>query len=207
MKKLIILAAGVVMLSSCGTTGSGAFAGASFGGMIGSAIGGIIGGPRGSDVGTLIGMGTGAAAGAAIGSAAEKQVEDNRSARSEVVYQDPADNYANVVTICNARFVNNSGSVHIAKGETAKISFEIHNSTSEVLYNLVPMVRETTGNRRLSVSPAILLETLGAGRAVRYTAFITAEDNLKKGTAHFNICVETDGRPVSNTVELDVPLN
>ena len=122
MKKLIILAAGVLVLSSCGTTGSGAFAGASFGGMIGSAIGGIIGGPRGSDVGTLIGMGTGAAAGAAIGSAAEKQTEDNRSARSEVVYQDPADNYANVVTISNARFVNNSGSVHIAKGETAKIS-------------------------------------------------------------------------------------
>ncbi len=224
MKKLVILLASVLTLASCGTTGSGALTGASFGGVIGSAIGGIIGGPRGSDIGTLIGMGTGAAVGGAAASAATKSSNagtyDNYD---DAVYYDPTANsstqsssieyptqdgdYAQAIQITNARFCNSDNTVHIAKGETTKIVFEIYNLTNEIQTNLVPSVNETTGNKRLSVSPAILLETLGAKKAVRYTAFITAADNLKTGNAHFVINIQNNGNIVSNTIELDVPLN
>lgn len=74
MKKgVIYLAAGVLLLSSCGTyEGSGAATGATFGSIIGSAIGDITGGWRGSDIGTIVGMAGGAAVGATIGAQADQ---------------------------------------------------------------------------------------------------------------------------------------
>ena len=220
-KSIIIILAAILMLASCGTTGEGAFTGATFGGLIGSAIGGITGGPRGSDIGTLIGVATGAAAGAAVGAAAEKS--RNNEYTDNTVYGDPNGGIAPqakveydpenqtaspVIRIKNAEFHNTEGTKHISRGETVSISFEIHNATNDVVTNIVPIVQETSGNKRLSVSPAILLETLGAKKAVRYTAFITAQDNLKTGTAHFSIKV-TDGTGiVSNTMEIsDIALN
>lgn len=73
MKKSLILGAAVlVVMSSCGTyTG----AGASFGSILGSAIGGIAGGGRGSDIGTIIGMAGGAAIGAAADNARQKRAQ------------------------------------------------------------------------------------------------------------------------------------
>lgn len=73
MKKLaVVLLSGAIVVSSCGTTESGAYNGAWFGSILGSAIGGISDGPRGSDWGTIIGMAGGAVVGGAIGNANEK---------------------------------------------------------------------------------------------------------------------------------------
>lgn len=218
-KSITITLATLLMLASCGTTGEGAFTGATFGGIIGSAIGGITGGPRGSDIGTLIGMATGAAAGAAVGSAAEKSKgypddavysdPSNRNApQARVDYDPESATAANDISIKNAEFRNTEGTRHISRGETASITFEIHNVTNDVLTNIVPIVQETTGNKRLSVSPAILLETLGPKKAIRYTAFITAQDNLKTGTAQFSIKVTNSTEIISNTVKIsDIALN
>lgn len=227
MKKLIILIAGVLTLSSCGTTGSGAFSGAMFGGIIGSAIGGIAGGPRGSDVGTLIGMATGAATGAAMGAASERAQQtqepeyyDKTGSGNDVIYMDPADApntvpTATVESVCdkhaidirNVRFTGKTSEKHIGKGETVSICFEIHNTCNEAISNIVPIVQETTGNKRLTVSPAILVESLGAHRAIRYTAYITAKSSLKTGTAHFKVYVNNGNTTISNTSEIDVQLN
>lgn len=233
MKKLIILMVGVMTLASCGTTGSGAFSGAMFGGMIGSAIGGITGGPRGSDFGTLIGMATGAATGAAVEAAANNKTErrtapdseyyDKTGSGNDIIYMEPADNvgeYTKVpsasvekvgegcpIDIRNIRFIGNNQATHIAKGETASICFEIHNTSNDVITNIVPMVIETTGNKRLAVSPAILIENLGPRKALRYTAYITAKNSLKTGTARFKLSVNSGNATISNIEEIEVALN
>lgn len=223
MKKLLILVIAGLTLASCGTTGNGALTGAGFGGMIGSAIGGIIGGPRGSDIGTIVGMATGAAGGAAIGAAAEKSAQTNGNCE-EPVYQEPkvksnapqakVEDYDTEeaipntsVNIKNLALHDAYDACHISRGDTVRLSFEIHNSTDKLLTNLVPIVQETTGNKRLSISPAILIETLGAHRAVRYTAYIIAAENLKAGNAQFHVMVQSSGEIVSNALDIDVPLN
>lgn len=203
MKKLIIFIAGVMMLTSCGTTGSGAFSGAMFGGMIGSAIGGIIGGPRGSDVGTIVGMATGAVGGAAIEAASERKDQQQAAPYDSEVTDIAESQY---IDIRNATFQGEKDDQHIYGGETAKISFEIHNMTGNIVTNLVPMVKETTENKRLAVSPAIMIENLGPHRALRYTAYISAQDNLKRGTAHFQLYIMNGRDVVSNTIEFDMPL-
>lgn len=74
--KVIILGmCGTLLVSSCGTVGSGAATGSYLGGMFGSAIGGLSGGWRGHHVGTVIGMATGAVVGAAAGAAEEQKRE------------------------------------------------------------------------------------------------------------------------------------
>lgn len=242
MKKLSTLIVGAILLTSCGSTGSGAFSGAMLGGVIGSCIGGIGGGPRGSDIGTLIGMAGGAAAGAAIANAAEQQqaraynahtrssnnnydadysAYDPAQRSDEPIYNDvitmdstssqqpqrPIVKYATNIRIENISFINSNNTVHISQGEVAKIVFEIRNVTDSQWDNIVPMVQETTGNKRLLVSPSIMIESIAPRRAVRYTAFISAQKNLKTGTAHFKLSVTRNGEVFSNVEEFDVPLN
>ncbi|MCI6503554.1 MAG: hypothetical protein MSA13_02925 [Prevotella sp.] len=242
MKKLLILIMGAIILSSCGTTSSGAYSGAMLGGIVGSCIGGISGGPRGSDIGTLVGMATGAMAGAAIGNAAETQQREayyaqqsgrsrsytddvaysDRSGRSEQpIYDDvinmapssvsvqqlQAVKYDTDIVIANVRFINSDNTQHISQGELVKIAFEIRNVSGRTLHNIVPVVRETTANKRLIVSPSTMIEALDAHKAIRYTSYVSAQENLKTGTAHFHVSVMAGGAVVSNTVEFDIPLN
>ncbi len=75
----MLMLGAALLLSSCYSTGEGAFVGGQFGYVIGSAIGGITGGPRGHDLGALIGTVGGVAAGAAIGAASENAREQQAS--------------------------------------------------------------------------------------------------------------------------------
>lgn len=253
--------AGVLMLTSCGSTESGLFTGAAFGSIIGSCIGGIAGGPRGHDVGTLVGLASGAAMGAAVGHANERSyytadqasysnsnysstTEDISGYSSNAVYDDvitmqpavlkasdvtttgesyvrdttvtlnqlqealsnaPVSQYA--VTIQNVRFINDSNTEHISKGELVKIAFEMRNTSGSTLAGLVPSVEETTGNKRLMISPSTMIESLASKRALRYTAYVSAQKNLKTGTAHFRVSVKSNNAVISNVVEFDIPLN
>ena len=68
MKKILIaMICGTMLVSSCHTTGEGAWTGAHVGSMVGGAFGGLVGGHRGYHAGQLVGMATGAATGAAVG--------------------------------------------------------------------------------------------------------------------------------------------
>ena len=111
------------------------------------------------------------------------------------------------VLIENTRFINNDNTTHIAKGELVKISFEIRNMSGESLYGIVPTVVETTGNKHLLISPATMIERISPRGALRYTAYISAEQSLKKGTAHFQISITSAGKQLSNVIDFDVPLN
>jgi hypothetical protein len=111
------------------------------------------------------------------------------------------------IVISNARFINDQNTTHIAKGELVKISFEVKNATGDALTNVVPVVKETTGNKHLFISPSTLVERLAGHKAIRYTAYVSAEKSLKTGTAHFVISVYSNDQLISNTIEFDIDLN
>lgn len=111
------------------------------------------------------------------------------------------------ISISNARFINDAGTTHIAKGELVKIAFEIRNVSDHDIANIVPYIQETTGNSHLIISPSTLIERLPTRGALRYTAYVSAETSLRKGTAHFMLSVISGDKTISNVIEFDVPLN
>ena len=111
------------------------------------------------------------------------------------------------IVISNARFINDQNTTHIAKGELVKISFEVKNATGDAIANVVPVVKETTGNKHLFISPSTLVERLAGHKAIRYTAYVSAEKSLKTGTAHFVISVYSNDQLISNAIEFDIDLN
>lgn len=111
------------------------------------------------------------------------------------------------IVISNARFINDQNTTHISKGELVKISFEIRNVSDAAISNVVPVVKETTENKHLYISPSTLVERLAPHQAIRYTAYVSAEKSLKTGTAHFVIAIYSNNEQISNTIEFDVTLN
>ncbi len=200
---------------------SGGPRGSDIGTLVGMATGAMTGAAAGHAAETARRQRYSSTAYAAPGRGYEAYGDDGGAERSEQpIYDDvitmdtPSPRRATVsaatphnsISIENARFINKAGTVHIAKGEQVKVSFEIRNISATTVTSIVPTVEETTGNSRLLVSPAILVESLGAGRAVRYTAYISAQKNLRKGTAHYRLSVKSGGDEISNVVEFDVPL-
>lgn len=111
------------------------------------------------------------------------------------------------ITIQNARFINDVGDMHISRGEVVQISFEVRNTSNNTVYSVVPTVLETTGNKRLFISPSTTIESLAAHSAIRYTAYVSAQSNLKTGNAHFVVKVLSANQLISNVIEFDVALN
>ena len=106
------------------------------------------------------------------------------------------------LSISNVRFVDGNGNDNvITAGELCKISFEVRNTTDKVLYDIRPLVRETSGNRHIQVSEGITVERIAPGRGVRYTAMVKADSRLKDGTASFVVSVHN---PATNrSVKID----
>lgn len=259
--KIIMMGACVSMLvSSCGSTGSGAMTGAYFGSILGSAVGGILGGPRGHDVGTIIGMATGAATGAAIGNANEQEreeairrsherVKDHDRHHYEQQYDDsgydatnsgddriydfhssdytgnysaaqpttvmpghshtsvmPSRNlaYSGALEIRRARFVDGNSDRVLKRGESGKIIFEITNVSKTMLYDILPSVMETTGNRNIIISPSVHVECIAPGQTLRYTAIVQATKGLKNGNAKFAISVVQGNKTISKVTEFNI---
>ena len=245
MKKLLVYSlAGIMLLSSCSTTESGASNGAFFGSIIGSAIGGITGGPRGSDIGTLIGMAGGAVVGAAVGQASEKAEQRKydehmrrRADRSRNQSYSSTDTYStdaysrdnsgfdpnnggddrivmetevpsNTVSLDELKnmtgynvninesiqlrhenFTDAKGDGAISAGEECKVSFEIMNNSDVEIFNVTPMVIETTGNKHIHISSTVRVESIKPHMGVRYTATILADKRLKDGKAVIRVTV------------------
>ena len=245
MKKLLVYSlSGIMLLSSCSTTESGASNGAFFGSIIGSAIGGITGGPRGSDIGTLIGMAGGAVVGAAVGQASEKAEQRKydeymrrRADRSRNQSYSSTDTYStdaysrdnsgfdpnnggddrivmetevpsNTVSLDELKnmtgynvninesiqlrhenFTDANGDGAISAGEECKVSFEIMNNSDVEIFNVTPMVIETTGNKHIHISSTVRVESIKPHMGVRYTATILADKRLKDGKAVIRVTV------------------
>ncbi len=106
--------------------------------------------------------------------------------------------------IRNARFIDEDGDNVISRGEQCEIAFEIYNSGTATAYNIEPYVAETSGNSHIMVSPNILVESLAAGKGVKYTARVVGDNSLKTGTAQFAIGVLLNGTAATQSIDFTV---
>lgn len=112
---------------------------------------------------------------------------------------------APALEIRSVRFADKDNDLTLRRGEMAKVVLEVYNNSSEPLYNVQPVVEETTGNKHIFVSAPILVEKIGAGKGIRYTAMVKADSKLKDGKAHFRVTVrEAAHRRSSEQREFDI---
>lgn len=112
--------------------------------------------------------------------------------------------YSQKIQVRNARFVDDNHDNLLCSNEVSKIIFEVVNTSDETLYDIVPTVVETTGIKRLYISPSMHVESLAPGAAIRYTAMVKT-GKMKDGTANFCVSVLQGNKTVSQVSEFSVP--
>ncbi|MGN1253616.1 MAG: glycine zipper domain-containing protein [Prevotella sp.] len=113
--------------------------------------------------------------------------------------------YTPNIEIKNARFVDDNKDGKIERGEMSKIIFEIYNRGNQTLYDVVPTVVESTGNRHIIISPNMHVESIQPGKGIRYTALVKADNRLKDGSAKFCLSVVQGAKKISKVCEFDIP--
>ena len=83
--------------------------------------------------------------------------------------------------------------------------FEVMNRGNQPVYDVVPTVIETTGNKHIFISPSIHIEKIDAGSGVRYTAMVKADKKLKDGSARFCVSVIHGNKAISKVNEFNIP--
>lgn len=232
MKKgLILMVGAALLLSSCGSyEATGAYTGAQFGHVIGSAIGGISGGWRGHEVGSLIGTVGGAVAGAAIGHAAadshDRKVQERLNRRQQARQQqtygydqsgyDPRGGGDDRITFMNTATapleIRNAGIYEkqrdgvLTRGEECTVVFEVYNTSDQTVYDVFPIVEDVTGNKHVSISPNLRIESIAPRQGIRYTASILADRRLKDGEIQVLVGVAQGRQMVeSQTRQFTIP--
>lgn len=105
----------------------------------------------------------------------------------------------------NIRFIDADGTNTISRGEQCQITFEIYNAGDATAINIEPQVSEVSTGGKIAVSPGILIESLAAGKGIRYTARLAADNTLRDGSADFEISVTLDGEETDAHVEFSIP--
>lgn len=113
--------------------------------------------------------------------------------------------YSPTLEIVNARFVDDNEDNCLNRNETCKVIFEIVNRSYSPVYDVVPTVVETTGNKHIFISPSIHVEKISPGSGVRYTAMVKADRKLKDGMARFCVSVIHEGKSISKINEFNIP--
>lgn len=113
--------------------------------------------------------------------------------------------YSPILEIVNARFVDDNEDNCLNRNETCKVIFEIVNQGHEPVYDVVPTVVETTGNKHIFISPSIHVEKISPSSGVRYTAMVKADRKLKDGMARFCVSVIHEGKSISKVNEFNIP--
>lgn len=113
--------------------------------------------------------------------------------------------YSPTLEIVNARFVDDNEDNCLNRNETCKVIFEIVNRGHAPVYDVVPTVVETTGNKHIFISPSIHVEKISPGSGIRYTAMVKADRKLKDGMARFCVSVIHEGKSISKVNEFNIP--
>ncbi len=113
--------------------------------------------------------------------------------------------YTSDIEIRNARFVDDNQNGKIERGELSKVIFEVYNRGNHTLYDVVPTVVETSGNRHIFISPNMHVESIQPGKGIRYTALVKADNRLKNGDAHFCVSVVQGDKKISKVCEFNIP--
>lgn len=110
-------------------------------------------------------------------------------------------NYNSQIELRNASFVDRDGNGVIHAGEECKVTFDIMNRSSVVLYDVQPTVIETTGNKHIHISPSIRIESIQPNKGIRYTATVYADKRLKSGTAIIRAAVAQGQNDITSQVK------
>jgi len=121
----------------------------------------------------------------ATGSGDDRIYMDNSTSSS----YSTAPSYGTDLEIRNMQFVAANQNGTITPSTENKIVFEVVNNTNNTIYDVRPMVRETTGNRHIFISPDARVESIPAKGAVRYTAIVKSDRSLKNGNVNFSVKV------------------
>lgn len=85
--------------------------------------------------------------------------------------------------------------------------FEVYNVSKHVVYDVQPLVIETTGNKRISISGTIHVERILPGKGVRYTAMVQAGKRIKGTEAVFRISAAVGSKQdASNVLVFKLPI-
>lgn len=112
--------------------------------------------------------------------------------------------YTPNIEIVNPRFVDADKDGYLTRGEEAKVTFEIYNRGQRPLFNVIPSVIETSGNKHIHITPSIIVESLAPGNGVVYTAFIKADKKLSDGNAKFALAVLQGKKSISKVTEFNI---
>ena len=93
------------------------------------------------------------------------------------------------IQLRHENFTDANGDGNISPGEECKVSFEIMNNSDVEIFNVIPTVIETTGNKHIHISPTVRVESIKSHQGVRYTATILADKRLKDGNAVIRVTV------------------
>lgn len=99
--------------------------------------------------------------------------------------------------IKNVSFTDANGDGILEADEEGKMVFEIYNHSDLPVFGIIPTVKEAEDNRHIQISPSILVEQIGPGSGIRYTASVKADRRIKDGEARLLVSAEHDGKPVS----------
>ena len=105
---------------------------------------------------------------------------------------------ASSLQIRNARFEDSNGDGVLSRGEEARMVFEIVNTSPVTVCNVQPIVTELTGNRHIFISQNVLIESIAAGKGIRYTATVKAGSHLRNGEAVIGIGVREGSRELKS---------
>ena len=90
-----------------------------------------------------------------------------------------------IVELRNPRFQDDNNDNILVRNEMAQVTFEIFNNGTEPLYNVDPIVEETTGNKHgLHFSYIVGYNASTQGKGIRYTALVTTDKWLKEWQYH-----------------------
>jgi hypothetical protein len=103
--------------------------------------------------------------------------------------------------IRHARLLDASHDGVLTRGEEARMVFEIYNNSTQPIFGVQPAVAEMTGNKHIHVSENIMIESIPAGKGMRYTASIKADNSLKDGQAVFRIGVFHRNKEISSQTQ------
>lgn len=133
------------------------------------------------------------------------QPQESMPMESSVENLDGSLKYTPSIEIKNARFVDDNKDGKIERGELSKIIFEVYNRGNQTLYDVVPTVVESTGNRHIIISPNMHVESIQPNKGIRYTALVKADNRLKDGSAKFCLSVVQGEKQISKVCEFDIP--
>ena len=109
--------------------------------------------------------------------------------------------YNALIEIRNARVIDANHDGVLRAGEECKVTFEIMNNSSQVLYDVQPTVFDVTGNKHIHISPNLHVESIDPHSGIRYTASILADRKLKDGSIVIRVGVAQGNREITSQMQ------